>query len=62
MKIGDLCKVKSYQSHNPSQAKDLILITQPVDQLLNYVTAINLRTLKLHHYTKKELEVLNESR
>ena len=77
MKVGDLCRVITKNSHQVSQKDDLVMIIKPhicVKDTLSergipkgtdipqYVEGMNLKTLKFHHYRAKELEVISESR
>lgn len=56
IKIGNVCRVISKHSHNPSQHGDLVLITGKVMDLI--LAGKNLRTDKLHHYNYHELEII----
>lgn len=60
MKVGDLCKVILANTHVETQLDHLVLITKKVGSA--YVEGINLKTLRIHHYNKFELEVISESR
>lgn len=62
IKIGDLCRVKVANSHNPSQLGDLVLITGCLggsyDPNPHFLCGTNLRTNERHHYRMVELEAV----
>jgi len=58
IQIGDLCRVKVKNSHNPCQLGDLVLVTGLLGQTGFFLVGTNLKTNQTHHYRKVELEIL----
>ena len=62
MKPGDLCKVIRNDSHVVSQKGHLVIIVkgQFKHEYSSWVEGLNLTTFQFHHYSRSELEVVNE--
>ncbi len=65
MEVGDLCKVKVAWTHSITQLGDMILILKSISSgrdIEQYYKGFNLKTRKMHHYKRSELEVISERR
>ena len=55
IKTGMLCKVIARDTHRPCQYGDFVVVKGPLGPTGCFVEAINLNTLKKHHYDIAEL-------
>jgi len=55
MKVGDLYRVRTSHTHNQCQFGDLIIIKGLMTGG-RYVEGVNIKTQRLHHYLKVDLQ------
>ena len=57
MQVGDLCRVRTSNTHNQCQFGDLvILLSMMGGKWSRYVEGVNIKTQRRHHYRKEDLQ------